>query len=196
MWVTMLPPPKNGSLLLDVALVVTSGLLWCVSWVANMYVMEATHVAPGIDLVFLPAGFRLLIVIVFGVWGALGIALADPLMFVLEFHSGDLREVILSAVVSGFAPFLAVKAFFRVAGIERSLTQLKPIHLPLLALTVSVVTPFLFNVLFVIMGRQTAAAFLPNFTAMMTGDFLGCLIVSVLARAGLAAGRAAFHRPR
>ncbi len=30
----------------------------------------------------------------------------------------------------------------------------------------------------------------------MTGDFLGCLLVSVLARVALAAGRALFQRPR
>lgn len=189
-------PPGHDSRLLDAALVVTSGLIWCAVWIANMYLLSATRVAPGIDLVFLPAGFRLLIVIVFGFWGALGVFLADPLMFLIEFGNDGIRPMLVNALISGFAPYLTVRAFSRLAGIEGSLVQLKPVHLPLLALAVSVVTPLLFNIHFLLSGRTPPSEFLHNFTAMMTGDFLGCLLVSVLARLALAAGRAAFPRRR
>ena len=184
------------SFLLDAILVVTSAVLWSVVWIANKYLMAGTHVAPGIDLVFLPAGFRLLIVIVFGVWGALGIFLADPLMFMLEFEQGSIREIFINALISGFAPYFTVMAFCRLAGIGSSLAQLKPIHLPLLALAVSFVTPLLFILGHIAEGRTPPDAFFHNFTAMMTGDFLGCLIVSILARVALAVGRAAFPHSR
>lgn len=186
--------PKPGSHLLDATLVLTSGVIWSAVWLANMYLMASTKVTPGIDLVFLPAGFRLLIVIVFGVWGALGIFLADPLMFMLEFGHGSVSEILVNALISGFAPYLTVRAFIRAAGIGRSLAQLRPIHLPILALAVSVVTPLLFNLHYLANGREPAGAFLHNYTAMVAGDFAGCLIVSMLARVGLAAGRAAFPR--
>jgi hypothetical protein len=178
------------SWLLNAALVVTSAVIWCAVWLANKYLMADTHVAPGIDLVFLPAGFRLLLVIVFGIWGALGICLADPLMFMLEFQQGNLREVVINALISGFAPLLTVRAFFFLAGIRGSLAGLRPIHIPLLALAVSVVTPLLFNLHFLANGREQPAEFLHNYTAMLTGDFIGCLLVAMLARAGLAAKRA------
>lgn len=190
----MQPGESKDSRLLDAALVVTSGVIWSAVWTANKYLMAATHVAPGIDLVFLPAGFRLLIVIVFGVWGALGIFLADPLMFMIEFQQGSFPEALVNAAISGFAPYLTVLAFCRLAGIRGSLVQLKPIHLPLLALAVSIVSPLLLNLHFLLQGRTQSDAFLHNFTAMMTGDFLGCLIVSLLARLALALGRAAFPR--
>lgn len=189
-------PPGQNSPLLHAALVVTSGLIWCAVWLANMYLLSATKVAPGIDLVFLPAGFRLLIVIVFGFWGALGIVLADPLMFMIEFGDGSVGSMLVNALISGFAPYVTVRAFSRLAGIGGSLMQLKPMHLPLLALAVSVVTPLLFNLHFMLSGLTAPEAFLHNFTAMMTGDFLGCLLVSVLARLGLAAGRAAWSGRR
>ena len=187
---------RQDSPLLCVALVATSAVIWCAVWLLNKYVMAATHVAPGIDLVFLPAGFRLLLVVVFGLWGAIGIAIADPFMFLVEFHQGSLGEVMVNALIAGFAPYLTVRAFYRIVGIQGSLVQLKPIHLPLLALAVSVVTPLLFNLHFVISGREPASEFLPHFTAMMTGDFLGCLLVSVLARVGLVVSRAALQRSR
>jgi len=189
-------PQRKQSYLLNAALVVTSGFIWCGVWLANMYLMSGTKFAPGIDLVFLPAGFRLLIVIVFGVWGALGIFLTDPLMYMIEFGRTGIHDMLINALISGFAPYFTVKAFSRMVGIEGSLIQLRPIHLPLLALAVSVVTPLLFNLHFLLTGRTPPAAFLPNFTAMAMGDFLGCLIVSVLARLGLAAGRAVFPPAR
>lgn len=192
----MLRRPNQDSLLLDAALVVTSGVIWSLVWFANKYVMAATNVAPGIDLVFLPAGFRLLLVIVFGVWGALGIFLANPFLFLVEFQHGGIGEVLITGLISGFAPYLTVKVFCRLAGIDESLARLRPIHVPLLALAVSLVTPLLFNLYFIMAGRTQPAEFLHNFTAMMTGDFLGCLLVSVLARAGLALGRAVIQRPQ
>lgn len=190
------PLPGPNSRTLDAALVVTSGLIWSVVWLANMYLLSATRFAPGIDLVFLPAGFRLLIVIVFGFWGALGIFLADPFMFTIEFGEVSVGAMLVNALISGFAPYVTVRVFSRVAGIDGSLLQLKPIHLPLLALAVSVVTPLLFNLHFLLSGRAQPEAFLLNFTAMMTGDFLGCLLVSVMARFGLAVGRAALSGRR
>lgn len=192
----MATPAQQDSPLLHAALVLTSALIWCAVWLANKYFLAATNVAPGIDLVFLPAGFRLLVVIVFGIWGAIGIAIADPLMFLVEFQHGSLREVVINALISGFAPYVTVRAFSRIAGIEGSLLQLRPVHLPLLALAVSVVTPLLFNLHFLASGRTPPSEFLHNFTAMMTGDFLGCLLVSVMARLGLAAGRWAFPPSR
>lgn len=190
----MQPGKINDTTLLHASLVVTSALLWCATWLTNKYLMAGTNIAPGIDLVFFPAGVRLLLVIVFGVWGALGVFLADPLLFMLEFKHGSFSELLITAAISGFAPYLTVRAFCRLAGIGGSLTQLKPVHLPFLALAVSVVTPLLFNIHFVIQGREQPSEFLHNFTAMMTGDFLGCLFVSVLARVALAVGRALYRR--
>lgn len=190
----MAPRTRGRSAVLNGLLVVTSGVLWCSVWLANALLLSSTHVAPGIDLVFLPAGFRLLIVLVFGVWGSLGIFLADPLMFREAFGTGGGGEIMVNALISGFAPLLTVRAFCRIAGIESSLLQLRPIHLPLLALAVSVVTPLLFNLHYLLEGRETPGAFLVNFTAMATGDFLGCFLVIGFARIGIAGAQALFPR--
>lgn len=69
----MIEPPSRPSghnaRLLEAALVVKSGIIWCAVRLANSDLLSATRIAPRIDLVFLPAGLRLLIVIVFGIWG-------------------------------------------------------------------------------------------------------------------------------
>ena len=55
--------------------------------------------------------------------------------------------------------------------------ELKPIHLPVLALAVSLTTPLAFNIQFLLAGREPPELFFSNFSAMAFGDFVGCLLV-------------------
>ncbi len=185
----MLHTGRADSPLLKAMFVVTSGVLWCMVWLVNEKLTRELSVAPGIDLIFLPAGFRLLIILIFGFWGALGIVLADPFMFLQAFGTGSGLEILTNALISGFVPYLTVKAFCHVAGIRSSLLQLRHIHLPLLSLAVSTVTPLVFNLQYLARGRQPSGAFLHNLAAMSMGDFLGCFLVIGLVRLGLAAVR-------
>lgn len=174
---------------LNTLLVLATAALWLASSAANLYLMSFTRFAPGIDLVYLPAGFRLAIVLVFGVWGALGIFLSNPLLYLAEFGAGSATQVMVNSLICGFAPFLTVKAFCRAAGVQGNLLQLRPVHLPLLAFAVSIVTPLLLNLNFLMTDLKQPSEFLPNLTAMMTGDFLGCLLVIILLRLAIATVR-------
>ena len=78
-------------------------------------------------------------------------------------------------------------------GIDVNLTQLSPKHLPILALIVSLVTPLLFNLHFLIYNIKPLSLILPNVSAMILGDFLGCLVVLIAAR--LAIGLAKQVKP-
>ena len=127
----------------------------------------------------------------FGPWGALGIFLVDPLLFFYEHGSGSLAEVIGTSFISAFAPYLAVLGFCWAAGISPRLSGLKPLHLPMLALLVSIITPLLFNLHVLFYDRHADDEFARNFVAMATGDFLGCFAVLGLARIMLAATRLA-----
>ena len=59
---------------------------------------------PGIDLIYLPAGVRLLIVLAFGVWGAIGIALSNPLLFITAFGQQSMSELVVNSLIAGFVP--------------------------------------------------------------------------------------------
>lgn len=174
---------------LGALLTLASAALWIVSGFANTYLLSFGSFAAGIDLVYLPAGVRLLIVLLFGIWGALGIALANPVLYLTHFESGSTLEIIVNSLICGFAPFLTVKVFCRTASIQASLMELRPIHLPLLALAVSIVTPLLLNLYFVVTGLKQWGDLTVNMTAMIAGDFLGCLLVIALVRLGIAAFR-------
>ena len=153
--------------------------------------MSSTAVTPGIALVYLPAGFRLLIILLFGFWGALGIFLTNPILFIDYFGSASIAELVINAGIAAFVPYIVVNICVRYFGISSSLTELKPIHLPVLALAVSLTTPLAFNFQFLLAGRKPPELFLTNFTAMAFGDFVGCLLVIGCARLLIAAYRMA-----
>ena len=182
--------PRLRVTALDLLLVAASAMLWAGCSFLNKTLLADTLVTTGINLVYVPAGIRLLLVLLFGPWGALGIFLADPVLFFYEFGTGSLWEVIVNALIAAFSPYLAVLGFCWVTGISPRLSGLKPIHLPMLALLVSLVTPLLFNLHFLLNDRHPDHDFVRNFVAMATGDFLGCFAVLGLARVILAASRA------
>lgn len=168
---------KWRQVLFRAGIVVFSGLFWNALWILNKQLMAPAQVTSGISLVFLPAGFRLLIILLFGGWGALGIFMFEPLLFFREFTGGSIAESLATSAISAFSPWLVTVLFCRAAGIRPSLAGLRPLHLPILALLLSLVTPLLFNLFFVAMGRHPAADFMRDYTAMAAGDFLGCVLV-------------------
>jgi hypothetical protein len=168
-----------------------SGIVWLGVSLLNTNLMSSTAVATGIELVFLPAGFRLLIILLFGFWGALGIFVTQPIFFLSIFGSASVTEIIINASIAAFVPYLVVRACSKSFGISSSLLGLRPIHLPILALAVSLTTPAFFNFQFLHAGREPPESFFSNFTAMAFGDFVGCLLVIGFVRLLIAAYRMA-----
>ena len=166
-----------------------SGIVWLGVSMLNSVLLSSTAVATGIDLVYLPAGFRLLIILLFGFWGAIGIFLTNPILFVEYFGTASITEMVINAGIAAFVPYLVVRACSKSFGISTSLMELKPIHLPVLALAASLATPLAFNFQFLLAGRKPPELFLTNFTAMAFGDFVGCLLVIGFVRLLIAAYR-------
>ena len=162
--------------------ILVSGIVWLGVSLLNSVLMASTAVTTGIALVYLPAGFRLLIILLFGFWGALGIFLTNPILFIDYFGSASIAELVINAGIAAFVPYIVVNICVRYFGISSSLTELKPIHLPVLALAVSLTTPLAFNNLFLLAGREPPELFLTNFSAMAFGDFVGCLLVIGIVR--------------
>ena len=176
---------KLAGLRINAALTVFSAVLWALFWFLNSWVFSELNYAAGISLIYFPAGVRLLIVLVFGVWGALGIALSNPFLFIHEFGQQTIAEIMLNSVIAGFVPLLVTRACQRLLGLGPSLENLRPMHLPLLALAVSIVTPLAFNLMFFVYGLKPLDELGENISAMVLGAFLGCMITLVLAKVGI-----------
>ena len=173
---------KLEEMLVAGMLVAVSAVLWLALGRLNGLLSPLTEFSPGIDLVYLPAGFRLGIVVAFRFWGAVGIALANPFVFTAELGEHALPEIVINSLICGFVPLLSAMGASRLLGIEPQLGNLLPIDLPILAFAVSVATPLALNVSFAVFDYKPAQDIWANLSAMILGDFLGCLAVLVVMR--------------
>lgn len=177
--------------MLAMALVLASALLWVGFGLASRGLLAWAQYSRGIDMIYLPAGARLLIVLVFGIWGATGIAVSNPFMALFVFGAQSQPETVTNSFIAGFVPYITVVAGCKLLGVDRDLGALRPIHLAVLALTVSIATPLAFNLQFIVDGLKPMGDLAANLSAMMLGDFLGCLLMLVLARLAIAIYRQA-----
>ena len=176
-----LSPPLRRSVFV-VLLMLASGFAWLACWQVARSIFGFTELNSGITLLYLPAGVRLVILLVAGAWGAIGIAMAFPLALFQVFPDLSWAEIMAYSAITGFVPYAAVQGSCRVAGISRDLGTLRPIHLPLLAAAVSVAGALAYTAALVAFGRFAAGDFVADATAMAAGDFLGCFSVVMLAR--------------
>jgi hypothetical protein len=90
------------------ALTLGSAVLFAAFFHFNGWLFATLSYAEGINWVFLPAGFRIVLVLILGLPGAAGIMLGT---WYLDQGSLDSRPwlVLLTGVVSGFTPFAVMK---------------------------------------------------------------------------------------
>ena len=133
--------------------------------------------APGISLVFLPAGIKLIAALIAGFWGVLGtvVALAyvspdfwpeQPLWFYMVYPS-----------LSGFSSLAVVAAMKRLLDIDNDIRNLRFIHIPIIDLCATLVHGMVVNGFFAIDHLQVDQDILTRALAMSVGDFLGSLIL-------------------
>lgn len=166
--------------LLGMLLALASAILWLLVSLINGDYLAFGRYAEGIDLIYLPAGLRMLIVMVFGAWGAAGIFIANPFTYLHEFDHAGLPEIAVNSLIVAFSPLIAFTIARRLLGISGNLLGLMPVHIPVLALLFAATTPFFLNVYFVVDGEKPLSDFAANYFAMVLGDFGGCMIAVLL----------------
>jgi hypothetical protein len=145
-----------------------------------------THLAYGLGVnwIYLPAGLRLFLTLVFGLPGALGIAATSFLISYLGDFPPELITCIGVGFISGFAPYLA--RIFVVSNINIS-PDLGNLSLPKLALCIliyAVLSAGLHQWWFVVRGLDETGSF-NHFLVMLLGDVLGTVLLIGLIKAGL-----------
>lgn len=161
-------------------IILVSALLWAAAFKVHDVIMPMAYHAAGIDLIFIPSGIRLFAMLIGGVWAAVGVALGSLLLVGGEFNIRSPGEILTIAAFSGFAPYVSLLVSQRLMGIETSLGNLFPRHLPALAFGTAAGSSILHNLLFWVCGFEATDKLPSNTLAMATGDFLGSLMVVIL----------------
>ena len=154
-------------------MVVSTMVIFAVTLAINEWVLGRFELVRGINLIYLPAGARLLCTLLFGGAGATGLLLASCLVGFFLFPEDAIRAL-AGGVLAALAPYATYRCARRVYGLHSSLATLTLARLLALSVACSIANPLLHHAWFALRGDSNL---LPGFLVMFIGDLTGTLIV-------------------
>jgi hypothetical protein len=155
-----------------------SALLYSTLFFLNDWVTEAVKYDLGVSWIYLPAGLRLLLILIFGVAGAIGIAAASFAISYFGVFPFDLVTCIGIGLISGFAPLLAKWLVVSNISINNDLSNLSIQKIILCIVVYALVSSGLHQYWFEL--RDLESSSLNHFLVMFVGDIAGSILLIAL----------------
>ncbi|MEY3997718.1 MAG: hypothetical protein RLY60_530 [Pseudomonadota bacterium] len=149
-------------------------------YAVNNLLTAQLYLAPGAHLVHLPSGFKLLLVLVFGMVGALSVFTVSLVAGLGFYFVGELPLSIELAIANAIAPFLTVKFFLDQQLVQPDLNDLRPKVLALMGLLYAVLNSAMNQLL--LFWNHAIQNMVDGLMIMFTGDVLGVILVLGLLR--------------
>jgi len=146
-------------------------LFYLNSWLTNTLVFGL-----GVNWIYLPAGLRLFLTLIFGLPGAVGIAVASFLISYFGDFPHDLTLCVGVGLISGFAPYLARYFVFNNLRLESDLSNLNFQRLIACILIYAFMSAGLHQWWFATMSLENTGS-VNHFLVMFVGDVLGSLLL-------------------
>lgn len=159
---------------------------WIGLFVLNEYLFKFTQISPAINLIFIPAGLRLIAVIVFSWVGVLGLLMGGVLIGILFIELAPLQAFILAGL-SALSPFIAYSGVITALKLEPSLNGMSARDLLIISISAALLGGALHSIFFLL--NDSANTFFDPFIQISTGDLLGMLLVLYCAKFGIWAYR-------
>jgi len=170
------------ALTLNIKLVAASVFLFLSALVLNEWLFAGSEFTRGINWIYLPAGVRLVSILLFGGAGALGVLLASLLATLFYYFPDDLPRALSAAAVSAAAPYLVYLAAQRCFGLRPSLVNLNAARLTQLMLAYALAGPLMQHAVLWLRGGSPT---LSGLLVMAIGDLLGSFVVLTAIKLGL-----------
>ncbi len=106
------------------ALALTSAFLFVTFFEFNNWIFSSFQYNEGINWIFLPAGFRVILVLTMGLPGAIGLMLGSWYIDSASFTATGWFFPFLNGVVSGMTPWLVMKYLIHLGWLEPQLRQM------------------------------------------------------------------------
>jgi hypothetical protein len=90
-------------------LIFISALLFSIFFQVNEWAFASIEYRHGVNWIFLPSGFRVILVLVMGIPGSIGIMLGTWFIERIAFESGQHIIALFNGVASGFTPWVIMK---------------------------------------------------------------------------------------
>jgi hypothetical protein len=167
-------PKPNFS---DIAIMAAAFLLFVGSFHLNQHLDSYMLYTQGVSLIFIPAGVKLLAILVGRVPAIVGLFIASIYSSTGLWTDLQTASLYFFAVASVFSYAIAAYCVMKLLGIHRDLYNLRYWHIVFLSLAASVLNGIVHNVAYLIEGVTAIEAQWGNSAAMALGDFLGCFVV-------------------
>jgi hypothetical protein len=152
----------------------------------NSALFPALVLSTHISLIFLPSGIRLISVLLFSHWGALGIVFGSVLTSLLAFPELVGPTLFGAWVISGLAPWLAREVGIRFLHMDRQLTNLSGTDLLKLSVVFAAFNAVMHQLWFYWQGL--GGSFFSQTWSMAVGDWLGAVLLLYAFKFALVAG--------
>lgn len=165
---------------LHLVMVAAVAVTWICSFRLNQYAFASTMHTARAHWIFLPAGLRLLAVLVFAETGMFGIIIGSWVTVAGTTDLGISHELVLASC-SGIAPYLAARQGRKFMAIPASLAGLSGQRILVLSLLSAACNAILLNTY---LWLSSAVAEIRQIWAVFIGDFAGTwLLLAVMAAA-------------
>ena len=179
-----------------IAIAVISGILFSLSFRLNQFFDAQFVYSAGISLLFLPAGVKLLAVLVGRLPAIVGIMVVSVYLGAGIWPDKAMTAVVYFAFVSLMTYPIAAFGVMHVFRIHKDLTNLRYHHIVWLSLAASVLNGVVHNLLYLTQDVTASEELWRKSAAMALGDFMGCFVVVALFHATMGVLRSArSHTP-
>lgn len=162
----------------DLALVGISAALWMASiYLNNEVLFQWTEEEEFVHWVFVPAGIRILLVMLFGWRAALGMALGSVPSVLEVLPGAGTGMVAVTAVATGLMPWISVQLFSSRTGVRYPWHDLVWWHLPVVAALSAFTNSAMLNGQLILVGLEPPRELPVNLLAVMIGDLMGALVL-------------------
>ena len=163
--------------------VLISTLLYSALFFINDWLTETVKYDLGVSWIYLPAGLRLFLILIFGLSGAIGIAAASFAISYFGVFPADLLTCIGIGLISGFAPLLAKWVVVSNIPINNDLSNLSMQKILLCIVIYALMSSGFHQYWFVL--RDLESGSINHFLVMFAGDVVGSILLIALIKYGI-----------
>jgi hypothetical protein len=158
-------------------------LLYSALFFFNDWITETVKYDLGVSWIYLPAGLRLFLILIFGLAGAIGIAAASFAISYFGAFPTDLLTCIGIGLISGFAPLLAKWVVVSNTYISNDLSNLSMQKILLCIVIYALMSSGFHQYWFVL--RDLESGSINHFLVMFAGDVAGSILLIALIKYGI-----------
>lgn len=174
----------------NITMMIVAGLSFALSFQINQLLDDYFVYAPGISLLFIPAGVKLLFVLIGRLPAIIGIMVVSVYLGHGIWPDKSILPVIYFAFVSLITYPISAYTIMWLLKIRKDLANLRYWQIIVLSLVASITNGIVHNLLYMSQDVTTADELWTKSAAMTLGDFMGCFVVVALFQFAVSKSRA------